>query len=326
MNLLKRAFLFGLAASCSAGLCPNPFDPVGISARAEDAASIIWPSPSRRVEISRPFGGSEIVIGASSRTAGAIDSLVWNGRQFVNAYDHGRELQSAASFDGYGECFNPTEAGSVDDFVGETSSSLLLNLRAGPNWIETKTEMAFWFGPQRAARDCPTKPARYDATRAGYTLDKRVAIGAAGIANAISHRVTFGVPQPFGVGTFEVVTGYMPPDFSRFWTFDPATNQLSPLTDGPGEQELPVILSTPDGAHAMGVYSPGLPQTDFPGAGYGRFRFAHLRKPGNATVKWNCVFRRKNGQAGDHTFTCFTVVGSLEDAQRGLRALHRLRP
>ena len=42
-----------------------------------------------------------LAVGVSSRTAGAIDSLTWGGTQFINARDHGRELQSAAAFDGY---------------------------------------------------------------------------------------------------------------------------------------------------------------------------------------------------------------------------------
>lgn len=294
-------------------------------ARAEDAASVAWPDAARRVEIRRPFGGSEIVVGTSSRVAGAIDSLTWNGREFVNSFDHGRELQSASSFDGYGECYNPTEAGSADDRSGETSSSLLLQLRAEGSRLETRSEMAFWFSPGKAEQSCPAKPVRYAGIRAGHTLAKRVTIGARGVANAIGYRATFGVPHRFDSGTFEVVTGYMPPDFSRFWTFDPAADRLSPLSDGPGEQELPVVLATADGSHAMGVYSPDLPQTEVPGAGYGRFRFDRLPGPGNATVKWNCVVRRANGAAGDHSFTCYVVVGSLADVQNGIKALHAAR-
>ncbi|MEA1834548.1 hypothetical protein U8607_20855 [Methylobacterium durans] len=76
---------------------------------AADGPDVRWPSPEGRVFLTQPFAGSEIVLSASTRTAGAIDSLAWNGREFLNRFDHGRELQSAASFDGYGECFNPTE-------------------------------------------------------------------------------------------------------------------------------------------------------------------------------------------------------------------------
>ncbi len=44
---------------------------------------------------------------ASDRVAGAIDSIVWNNVEFVNQWDHGRELQLAVT-NNSGECYNPT--------------------------------------------------------------------------------------------------------------------------------------------------------------------------------------------------------------------------
>ena len=73
-----------------------------------------------------PAGPSEIVITTRSRVAGAIDSLTWGGREFIDSFDHGRQLQSASNFDGGGrfvpETFNPTEAGSRADGRGPTST------------------------------------------------------------------------------------------------------------------------------------------------------------------------------------------------------------
>jgi len=63
-------------------------------------------------------GVSDIVITTTSRLAGAIHSLKWNDMEFIDSLDHGRQLQSACSFDMarpgpfWAECFNPTEAGS----------------------------------------------------------------------------------------------------------------------------------------------------------------------------------------------------------------------
>ncbi|MCY2967517.1 MAG: hypothetical protein NT069_28450, partial [Planctomycetota bacterium] len=81
-----------------------------------------------------PFGSSEVVITTTRRLAGAIHSLTWNGREFIDSYDHGRQLQSACSFDlgrpgeFWAECYNPTEAGSRRDGIGANSSSRLLDL------------------------------------------------------------------------------------------------------------------------------------------------------------------------------------------------------
>ncbi|MGU3540439.1 hypothetical protein [Methylobacterium sp. A54F] len=304
-------------ALVAVGLCAAAWS----TARAEDAPGLAWPLPGGRLEIAKPYGGSEIRIGVSSRTAGAIDSLTWGGLQFVNSFDHGRELQSAASFDGYGECLNPTEAGSNADGIGPASTSLLTALGAGPDWLQTTTRMAWWLRPGEGAGTCPKGLAGYTSARSDITLTKRVTIGAAGVANAVAYRATFTLPQAHTMGAFEAATGYMPATFSQFFTYDPATGTRAPIDDGPAEQTLPVIFATPDGGHAMGVYAPGLPQAQFPGSGYGRFRFANLPGVGNATVKWNCVFREQPLAAGDHSYTCYVVVGTLAEVEQGIGAL-----
>src|SRR3982750_2658169 len=89
-------------------------------------------------------GGSEIVITTTSRCAGAIHSLTWNGKEFIDSADHGRQLQSAANFDAgeqpfFPETFNPTEAGSARDGAGKKSTSKLLELRAKDNELVTKS-------------------------------------------------------------------------------------------------------------------------------------------------------------------------------------------
>jgi len=291
------------------------------TALAEDAPSVVWPEPGGRATISQPFAGAAIAISVSSRTAGAIDSLTWGGTQFINAHDHGRELQSASSYDGYGECLNPTEAGSDGDGNGPRSSSLLTALDIGPATLRTRTQMAYFMSPGRPVGSCPRGPSSYKLPRSDDVLTKHVTLGAAGIANAIEYRATFTTAQAHASATFEVATAYMPPDFANFSSFDLATGQTAILSAGPGEQSLPIILSTADSSRAIGVYSPGLPQPTALNGGYGRFDFSTLPGPGNATVKWNCVFRANSIPAGDHTYTCYILVGTLQDVKAGMLAL-----
>ena len=108
-------------------------------------------APSGDAVIRAPAGRSEIVITTTSRLAGAIHSLTWNGKEFIDSADHGRQLQSAANFDlgkpFFPEVFNPTEAGSRADGAGERSSSRLLKLSARGRVLETTTQMAFWLAP-----------------------------------------------------------------------------------------------------------------------------------------------------------------------------------
>jgi hypothetical protein len=275
---------------------------------------------AEEIRIAAPFAGSEITVGISRRTAAAIDSLTWRGKEFVNAHDHGREIQSAVSLDGYGECYNPTEAGSNRDGVGRESSSKPLSVKAGRNWLETRSTMAFWLQPGERTGSCPKGLASYTSSLSDIELIKRVALGVNGVPNAIEYRASFRVATVHASATFEAVTAYLKHEFSKFWTVDARSGRLLPLSDGPAEQSSPIVFSTPDEAYALGIWSPSLPQPEFPNIGYGRWRFDR-RQEDNATVKLNCVFREGRIMPGNYTHTCYLLVGSLKDVQEGIKAL-----
>ncbi|MDX1948429.1 MAG: hypothetical protein SFU86_23780 [Pirellulaceae bacterium] len=273
--------------------------------------------------IRAPAGDTEIVITTTARLAGAIHSLTWNGQEFIDSTDHGRQLQSASNFDAgsrfVSETFNPTEAGSRADGAGERSTSRLLHLVRTSNSLQTTSQMAFWLAPGESSAG---EPAKNTERLSNHLLTKRVTIGWRELPHVIQYDVTFSVPlgERHTYAQFEAVTGYMPARFSKFHAFEPATGNLVPLSDGPGEQVLPVVLATPDGSLAMGIYSPEQPAQGFEQAGYGRFRFAAER-----VVKWNCVFRILNKAgvpAGEYSFRNFVVVGDLEMVRRSLVALH----
>lgn len=267
--------------------------------------------PSGDAVIRSPYAGADIVITTTSRLAGAIHSLTWNGREFIDSADHGRQLQSASNFDAgsafIGETFNPTEAGSRFDGAGPASTSRLLHLISDGRTLQTTTQMAFWLRPGELSAG---HPARNTTVLSNHLLTKRVTIGYQNLPNVIQYNVTFGLPanESHKYAQFEAVTGYMPPDFSQFITLDPATGKTEMLSDGPGEQPKPIIFATGDGQHAMGIWSPDQPSFGFANAGYGRWRFVAQR-----VVKWNCVFRLRAPDgvpAGDYSFRSFVVIGS----------------
>lgn len=269
--------------------------------------------------IERPALGSTIRIETSARFAGAVSSLVFRGKQYVDIRDHGRELQSASSFDGLGECFNPTEAGSVADKDGPSSSSKLLGAKTGPNWIETSTDMAFWLPPGYDYKHaCGTTPSVTHAAnkdvRGGHILDKRLEIGEGNEPNVIVDRVTYTVPEAHGSATFEAATIYTPIDFSKRYVLNFDTRNVEPTTLI-GEDQWPTILATADGSQAVAVFSPFLPQQQ-PPRGYGTFAFPN-------TNKLNCVFREKPIAAGGHySYVCYFVVGTLDEVKASLFRLH----
>ncbi|MCA9056053.1 MAG: hypothetical protein KDA75_19605, partial [Planctomycetaceae bacterium] len=206
--------------------------------------------------IRAPAGPSEIVITTTPRLAGAIHSLTWNGKEFIDSHDHGRQLQSAINCDAGGpiaaETFNPTEAGSRDDGAGLTSTSRLLHRIAHGNQLQTTTQMAFWLAPGQTSHD---QPARNISRFSNHLLTKRVTIGEPGLPQVLRYDVTFSLPadEQHRHVVFEALTGYMPAEFDIFLRFDPKERRLVPLSDGPGEQADPVVLSTADGQFAMGI-------------------------------------------------------------------------
>jgi hypothetical protein len=258
---------------------------------------------------------SEIVVTTTSRCAGAIHSLTWRGREFLDSFDHGRQMQSASNFDAgstiTSETFNPTEAGSLQDGVGASSTSRLLSLRAQSNQLETKSQMAFWLPPGGKSGQ---NFAKNLTALSNHILTKKVVIGAQGRPHLISYDVTFELPKDerHEYAVFESLTGYMPPEFSEFRILDAKTKELKPLSDGPGEQSHPIIFCTPDGNYAIGIYS-----SERQAKGYGRWRFSAEK-----VVKWNCVFRVQHPKpGGKFSFKHYVAVGTLDIVKKELERL-----
>jgi hypothetical protein len=245
------------------------------------------------------ISGDGITMTTFASAAGAFCSLKWQGREFLNANDHGRCLQSASSYDGRGEWFNPTEGGSgADGTLPNLSTSALLTATFTANSLSALTQMAYW------------NPVTGQALSA-HTVRRDVSIS----DGIISYRVSFTVPQEEAhtAATFEVLTGYMPAGMV-FYTYQ--DNVLAPLSDGPGEQEKPIIAATPDGAYAMGIWSPDLKPPLNPAGGYGRWRFG---APYNVT-KWNMVRRVIPVAGTTYTYQTYITVGTLQDVQAKLKA------
>ena len=280
--------------------------------------------PNGDAVIRGQVGPSEIVITTTSRLAGAIHSLMWNGKEFIDSADHGRQLQSAANFDlerpFFPEVFNPTEAGSRGDGEGNSSSSRLLALKVSGRQLETTTQMAFWLRP---GEESEGHPAYNEKVLSDHRLSKRVVIGHKKLPHAIEYDVTFTIPpgEKHTLAQFEALTGYMPREFEQFWMFDSDTGDLAPLDDGPGEQSKPVVFSTADQQFAMGVIASEPPPPGSTGPGYGRFRFR-----AENVVKWNCVYRVRNPagvQPGEYRYRMFVAVGSRETVRETLKSLAR---
>ena len=275
-------------------------------------------------ELTGLIGGKPLVIRTTSRLAGAIDSVKWDGVEFIDSHDHGRQLQSATNADVGGvyhvECYNPTEAGSVVDALGPKSTSRLEAISVREGELSTRTRMAYWLAPGMKSGG---HLAQNTELLSNHILTKQVRIGRPGLDHVLDYKVKFTVPgdRPHQYVQIEGLTGYMPWSFSEELRFDAKTSTLVPLPRQNGEQSDPVVFSTPSGSHAMGVFTPYRAPAGQPAVGYGRFKFEHEK-----VVKWNCVFRLRSPGGivpGDYGYQLYVVIGSREDCRRALAALSR---
>lgn len=271
-----------------------------------------------------------IYVSTSKRTAGAVDSIFWGGREFLNSYDHGRQLQVAMNKDNLpSECYNPTQAGSEADSIKATSTSLLEAIRASGSTLATQVLPAFWLAPGVKSPYCTLPTGALNKTlRSAYRMNTDVQVGYAGLPNVIQFLTQIYIPERVSSLVIEAPTGYLAGDFTSFYTYVPASQNLTALSTklAPGEQGLPLILATGDGRYAMGAWSPDLPQRGEQPYGYGQFRFPSASGANDAwaTMKWTVVYRTDQVNAGTALhFRTYIAVGSLNDVKSMLTQLYR---
>lgn len=267
------------------------------------AAALPLPAFGQQGSITSKTDTGPLVMSTYTATAGAFCSLTHRGVEYIDGKDHGRCLQSAASYDWLGEAFNPTEAGAsifTDGGLPNPSSSQVMNYVADDATLATEVRMAFW-NPVAGQRT------------SNYIHRKWVQAGLPGRPRVVAYAVDFEIPPGavHSIAQLELLTGYMPPRFNKFLALNLATGGLSDLSDGPGEQPHPIIFSTADGQHAMGILS----LTPLVGGGYGRWRHPDC-------VKWNAVTRVPSPR-GTVRSELRIAVGTVGQVQQDLIAISK---
>lgn len=298
---------------------------------------------------------NNITITASRKFGGAISSVKVNSIEFIDSYDHGRELQSAlnASIKPNAtlipEIYNPTEAGSSSDATKSYSTSQIINISTNNNTLTNKTQMAYWLRPGETSFG---NLALNKSPLSNNFLTKNVSFNS-NINNVVDYIVTFTVPsiqngESYYFLQFEVLTGYMPIEFSNFWTFQ--NNNLVTLSNQEdGEQAYPILFSNGNNDMAMGVVvakTTTYVTTSKQYGNYGRFTFTNQNtqvdggsvKEKSSLVKWNYVFRiwpeqinltngivsgtePLNETQKDYKFPLYLVIGTKSECLTALQTL-----
>jgi hypothetical protein len=286
---------------------------------------------ARVVSITANVQGSPLTVSVNpERYAGAIDSITYRGVEYVDTHDHGRELQSAIQVDNLGECFNPNEAGARSDGAGDSTSSTMQLATSQANVLRTVTRPAFWLSPDQAyGHAC--SPVRTESAAqnhtvlSDYTIERTARFFGPAIPNLLMINVTFTIPESRKSASVEALTGYSPPQFTTFYSYDPAAHQLTPLTANAAgsHSTTPLIIATPDGRNAMGVISPDIGPGGRPGGYYAYFYFPS----GGATAKWSCAFSEHTLLTAGSVlrYSCPIAIGTLDEVKAAMDRFDRIK-
>lgn len=287
--------------------------------------------------------GVPLTVSTSSQFAGSVSSIKLGSREFINNWDHGRQLQGNFQFFNRFECYNPYEAGSFLDGNKHTSTSRLLSLSAAGNRLETNVRMAWYLDVRDSTNPLdycgdpnqwlPAPP--YTGPLSTYEMHKVVTIGYAGLPNVIEYLSDLYVPEHIQKG-INNITAVLPFDFSSVLSYDVVAKEYRNIRLLSGEDDRIKVAATPDGSYAMAFYSPEL-LGPFGGlSGYTNWWrsvppdpfYRNPNDPSQLDYEFACMhigsINRYNvfdgpGQTHDRSYI---VVGSLEQVKTTLGALH----
>ena len=288
--------------------------------------------------------GQPLTVGTSTQFAGGVSSVKWGGKEFINNWDHGRQLSPNYQFFNRFICYNPYETGSLEDGNGPTSTSKLLSFTASGNRLESTTQMAWYYrtfyeghDPQDYCGDpafwLPVVP--YTTPLSNYRVHKTVTVGYAGIPNVIEYLSEVFIPEPVlkGMNNHAAVLNY---EFSSVGSWDVVSKTYRKVRAVSGEDDRIKIMSTADGNYAMGWYAPELlqPYGD-PGTANWWFvvppnpLYPDPNNPNLPDPNYACVhlgsFHRYDSFNGPGWFPqdrTYLVVGNVDQVMDGLASVH----
>jgi alpha-tubulin suppressor-like RCC1 family protein len=286
-----------------------------------------------------------ISVSTSSQFGGAVSSIKWGGKEFINNWDHGRQLSPNYQFFNRFICYNPYETGSLNDGNKPTTTSKLLSLTTSGNTLQSATQMAWYYFPfvdrnnAKPQDDCgdpsqwlPVTP--YNTPLSNYVVHKTVTIGYAGIPNVIEYRTQVTIPEAVLKGSNNP-TAVLNYDFSSVRSYDVVSKDYRKVNALGGEDDRIKVVSSADGSYAMGWYSPELLQPyGAPGSVSWWFVvppnpfYPDPTDPSRPDPNFACVHVgsiNRYDSFGPGTYQqdrAYLVIGNLDQVKSGLASVH----
>lgn len=303
----EAAFLYAIGHYISNGIAE------GRTGYVENGLAVGW----QRTTVQGSYAGGKIFVSASSRMAGAIDSVMVDNYELINATDHGRELQVAFAEPPWGEGYNPTEGGSCDDGSGFATTSVLNSSSASNDSYSSSVTPSFWWRPNSPCGSAHNTT----ALATGFRIDKQVQVGFV-LPNVIRFATQIQLyedvprlPSENHSLAGEAPTAYMPADLNKAFRISASGNptEVTALAEacgrGGAEETFancnhpePIVHTNSAGTYALGICS-----------GFSSWYRSsiHGGNAYSATTKWNAgfVFTDPLPAGSTLSFVSFVIVG-----------------
>jgi alpha-tubulin suppressor-like RCC1 family protein len=285
-----------------------------------------------------------ISVSTASQFGGAVFSLKWGGKEFINNWDHGRQLSPNYQFFNRYICYNPYETGSLEDGNKPSTTAKLLMLTASGNTLESETQMAWYyknFVSNPTVNDACGDPSQwypvtpYTDPLSNYRVHKKVTIGFAGLPNVIEYLTEVFIPEVVqkGINNPTAVLNY---EFSTIGSWDVVSKTYRNVRGLSGEDDRIKIASTADGSYAMAWYSPELLQPyRNPGSVNWWFVvppnpfYTDPKNPSQPDPNFACVhigsinhYESFNGPGWYPPDRVYLAIGNLDQVKNTLASLH----
>jgi hypothetical protein len=288
--------------------------------------------PNQQVEQSAAQEQEDISIGIDENYGGAVTSLIYNGKEYVNNEDHGRQIQTTVALEGYGECLMPTEAGNDEDQGASTTR--FLGSQTSGNITTTSANPAYWLKAGKAKGNSACGRGATGAVNttdiSDLLLEKRITEGVFGLPNVVEYKVNWTPDQTYDVFDLEAVTAYLKKDFNKISTYNPANNQESQMNPGHSGENTqdPLIFSTEDGNYALGIINKEMKLGSLANGKYVVYDFTDLRHDPSigqtedlAATKMQTVFHSLTDFDGKVSSTSYLVVGNKQKVKDTMSAI-----
>ncbi|NRD53138.1 hypothetical protein D7Y15_10725 [Corallococcus sp. AB030] len=280
------------------------------------------------------FGNATVQMGTSASHGGAVTSLVYDGKEYINNKDHGRQMQVAFSLDGYNEALMPTEAGSHRNGTEPISTTQVVGYGAQLGHMTSTVHPAYWLEPgEEAGPYNGVSHAKNTTLVSEDLITKDITVGVGGHDNVIQYDSHIHLAAPHDTAYVEAPTTYVNREFEKHYRFDPATGESREYprvhsedpTPGGFKDEagnVPLIVATEDGKHAMAIWSPdeALPDLQY------RLHQFDLNNPTDDCSKLSVTFGMSGGVPEDIKTRSYVIVGTVEEVKARLAELYNQNP